>query len=80
MTGLGMSLSNPSRIYTNLNDDNLYILDNGNSRIVVLDKNGNYKSQYQAAVLKAAKDFEVLEQNKIVYVLSGGKVYEINLK
>jgi dihydrofolate reductase len=55
-------------------------LDNGNSRVVVFDKTGSYKAQYQADVIKSAKDFEVLEKDKKIYVLSGGKVYEITLK
>jgi len=80
VAGLDSPLSNPTRIYTNLNDDNVYVLDNGNSRIVILDKSGNYKNQYQAAVLKTAKDFDVLEKDKKIYVLSGSKTYEIDLK
>jgi hypothetical protein len=80
LSGFDKPLSNPAGIVTNADDDNIYILDNGNSRIVVLDKNGNYKSQYQAGIIKTAKDFEVLEKDKKIYVLSGGKVYEIDLK
>ncbi|HUD09667.1 MAG TPA: hypothetical protein VMR77_02615 [Patescibacteria group bacterium] len=80
IAGLDTPLANPTRIYTNLNDDNVYVLDNGNQRIAVFDKSGNYKNQYQAAILKNAKDFEVLEQDKKIYVLSGGKTYEIDLK
>ncbi len=80
INGLDAPLSNPTRIYTNLNVDNVYILDNGSSRIVVLDKSGNYKSQYQANIIKSAKDFEVLEKDKKIYVLSNGKTYEIDLK
>jgi len=80
LTGLDKSLSNPTGIFTTINDNNLYILDNGNSRILVFDKSGNYKNQYQASVIKGAKDFEVLEKDKKIYVLSSGKVYEINLK
>jgi len=80
ITGLDTPLSNPLRISTTIDDTNIYVLDNGNSRIVVFDKTGNYKSQYSAGVLKNAKDFEVLESNKRIFVLSGGKVYQINLK
>ncbi len=80
ITGLDKSLSNPTAIFTSLNDEDVYILDNGNSRIVVLDKSGNYKNQYQAGIIKSAKDFEVLEKDKKIYVLSGGKVYQIDLK
>jgi hypothetical protein len=47
---------------------------------VVLDKSGNYKNQYQAGVLKTAKDFDVLEKDKKIYLLSGGKTYEVDLK
>lgn len=80
LTGIDKPLSNPTGIFTTIGDNNIYILDNGNSRIVVFDKSGNYKSQYQATVIKIAKDFEVLEKDKKIYVLSSGKIYEIDLK
>jgi len=80
ITGLDKVFSNPTRIYTTVDFNNIYILDNGNSRIVVLDKNGSYKAQYQADILKNATDFEVLETDKKTYILSSGKVYEIDLK
>jgi hypothetical protein len=80
VSGLETPFNNPTRIFTNADTDNVYVLDNGNSRIVVLDKSGNYKSQYQASVIKNAKDFEVLESAKKIYVLSDGKTYEIDLK
>jgi hypothetical protein len=80
LAGLDKPLSNPTGIMTNAGTDNIYVLDNGNSRVVVFDKSGNYKNQYQATTIKGAKDFEVLEKDKKVYVLSSGKVYEIDLK
>jgi len=80
ITGLDKSFSNPTRIYTTVDFINIYVLDSGNSRIVVLDKTGSYKAQYQADILKNATDFEVLETDKKVYVLSGGKIYQIDLK
>lgn len=80
VSGLDKNFLSPSRIYTNLDLDNVYVLDNGNSRIVVLGKDGNYKEQYQADILKSAKDFDVQESNKKIFVLSGGKIYEIDLK
>lgn len=80
ITGLTKGFSNPTRIATDSTFSNIYILDKGNSRIVVLDKSGNYKAQYQADILKNATDFEVLESSNKVYVLSGGKVYQIDLK
>ena len=80
ISGLDKGLSGPTRIYTTVDFDNVYILDQGNSRVVVLDKTGSYKAQYQAAVLKNAVDFEVSESAKKIYVLSLGKIYEIDLK
>ncbi|OGH08761.1 MAG: hypothetical protein A2152_00040 [Candidatus Levybacteria bacterium RBG_16_35_6] len=80
VSGLETKLLNPTRIYTNLDSNNVYILDNGNSRIVVLGKDGGYKAQYQSGVLKQAKDFDVKETLKQIFVLSGGKLYQIDLK
>ena len=59
ISGLETKFSSPTRIYTNLDSDNVYVLDNGNSRIVVLNKDGGYKEQYQSETLKSAKDFDV---------------------
>ncbi len=80
ITRLDKQLSNPTRIFTNADTDNVYILDNGNSRIVVFNKSGEYQAQYQAGILKSAKDFEVKEKDKIIYILSGGKAYSIKLQ
>nr|MBI5456002.1 hypothetical protein [Candidatus Levybacteria bacterium] len=80
VTGLDTAFSNPTKIYANVNDDNIYVLDNGNSRVVILDKNGTYKAQYKANVIKAAKDFDVFEKDKKIFVLSSEKIYQIDLK
>lgn len=79
LTGLDKAFSSPTRIFTNADSDNIYILDNGNSRIVVFDKSGSYQSQYASPALKDTKDFEVLEKSKKIYVLSGGKIYRVDL-
>lgn len=81
VSGLDKDFSNPTRITTNADLNNVYVLDNGNSRIVVLDKTGKYVAQYQAGgIVKGAKDFDIDEAHNKAYVLSGGKVYEIDLK
>lgn len=79
LNGLDKGFSSPTRTFTNADSDNIYILDNGNSRIVVFDKTGAYQSQYVSPVLKDAKDLEVLEKSKKLYVLSNGKIYKIDL-
>ena len=80
LSGLDKSLSSPTKIFTNASLTNIYVLDNGNSRILVLDKTGHLNSQYQASIIKSAKDFDIDEKNKKAYVLNGDKVYEIDLK
>ena len=80
ITGLTKPLSNPARIVTDSDFTNIYVLDNGNSRIVALDKNGKFISEYPATELKAAKDIDVQEANKKIFVLSGGRVYLLPLK
>lgn len=76
--GLDKSLKNPTQIYSNADFDNIYILDKGNSRIVVIDKTGSFKAQYLSKVISNAVDFEVLEKDKKIYILSSGKVYEVS--
>ena len=80
VSGLDQELNGPTRLYTNEDSNNIYVLDNGNSRIVVLDKDGNFKISYKAAQIKSAKDMDVDEANDKIYILSSGKVYEISTK
>lgn len=80
LSGLDKGFASPTRIFTNADSDNIYILDNGNSRIVVFDKNGAYQSQYQTSILKDAKDFEVLEKSKKIYILNNNRIYLIDLR
>lgn len=80
ISGLDLPLSNPSRIFTNADLNKIYVLDNGNSRIVVLNKDGGYSAQYQNKILKDARDFEVVESSKKIYVLSQNKIYQIDME
>lgn len=80
LKGLDKPLLNPSKIYANTDFDNIYVLDKGNSRVVVFDKTGNFKAQYLAGVVKNAKDFEALEKDKKIFVLNSNKIFQIDLK
>lgn len=72
-------LSSPSRIFTNVDTDNVYVLDNGNSRIVKLSKEGALLSEYRSSKLQSAKDMDISEKDKKAYFLSGEKIYELSL-
>jgi hypothetical protein len=77
--GVDTAFKKATRIMTSLDTESVYVLDNGNSRIVKLSKEGNFEDQYVADILSGAKEIEVLEEKSIIRVLSGGKFWEINL-
>ncbi|MEX1061870.1 MAG: hypothetical protein WEC39_02075 [Patescibacteria group bacterium] len=84
---VGFSVSNLStpfkqlsKIFTLPNYKNLYILDVGNSRIVILDKSGSFLGQLKGEMLGAARDLWVPSGEKFLYFLSGSKIYRVPLK
>lgn len=79
ITGLPKPLSSPTKIATDISMTNIYVLDQGNSRIVVFDKNGKYQNAYNAPVIAQAKDFDVSEKDKTITLLSGSKVWKFSL-
>lgn len=58
----------------------LYILDTSGGRIVVFDKDGTYQSQYQWDELENSTDLYVSEDDRKIYILSGSKIYAIDIK
>ena len=60
--------------------DKMYFLDNENSRVVMTDKKGQYLSQYTGDKFKTANDLVVDEKGKKLYLLEGGKIYQVDLK
>lgn len=78
--GLDENIKDPKSIFVSSDTDNFYILDSGNSRLVVTTKTGAYKAQYSAAEFGSASDLVVDEKNKKVYVLDNNKIYTMDLK
>lgn len=78
ISGLKKPLKSPGKLFTGEEVDNIYILDNGNSRIVQIDKNGNYKKEFNAQILKNATNLTVSETDSKAYVLIKDKVYELS--
>lgn len=62
-----------------VDNGNAYFLDSQNSRLVVLNKKGQYLSQYTGDKFKTASDFVVDEKEKKIYLLEGGKIYQLPL-
>lgn len=75
--GLDKPFKNPAKIFTSADTESVYVLDNGNSRIVKLGKDGNFEEQYVTDIIKSAKAFEVQESNNKILILSGNKFWEI---
>ncbi len=79
ISGLPKPISKSTRVATDINTGNLYILDNGSSSIVVINKDGSYQTTYSTDILKDAADFEVKEEDKKIFVLQKNKIYQIDL-
>lgn len=80
VSGLEKSMSSPTRIVTGEDFENIYVLDNGNSRIVVLGKDGGFVKAYSADILKNARDIDPQEGQSAIFVLSSDKVFKIDLE
>lgn len=83
MAGLDVPFSSPAVLYTDEDSKNLYVLDRGNKRIVVFDKDkklGEYVSQYVWNGFGEVVDFTVDEENKKIFILLGSKIFTIDLR
>ncbi len=80
ISGLDEPFEDPTAIFTDDDQENLYILDKGNSRVVVIDKSGEYHSQYRWEGMGGVTGIMASEEEKKILLLSGNKIYEIEIK
>lgn len=80
LSGLDQTVKESKSFFVSDKIENLYLLDSGNSRLLILDKKGNYLSQYQGEKFKDFTDLLVDEKGKKVYFLQGSKIYWMELK
>ena len=80
LEGLDKGVKDPKSIFTSSDTDNLYVLDSGNSRLLILTKTGKYKSQISGEKFGLATDLVVDEKGKKVYLLEGSKIFQVDLK
>ncbi len=78
--GLVGNIIQASQIYTDDTAKNIYLLDQGSGSIIVFDKEGTYQSAYQWDGFKQAASLVVSEDKKKIFVLSGSKIYAVDLK
>jgi len=79
VTGMKESFSTPTTIFTKPDINNLYILEPQKSRVVVLNKNGQFIKEVKNENLAAATAVVASEKNQKAFALSGSIVYEIAL-
>jgi len=75
LSGLNKPFFEPRALFTDFDSQNLYVLDKGNARIVVLSKNGEYQAEYHWSELNQAQDLVVIEAEKKIFCLLGNKIY-----
>ena len=73
------ALEAPSDLFTNDETNFLYILEPKNSRLVVLDKEGNLITQYYSQNFDNPKGFTVAEKEKRMFIINDNKIYFFNL-
>ena len=78
--GLDKGVKDPKSFFVSSDTDNLYILDSGNSRLLILTKTGSYKGQITGNGFAQASDLVVDEKEKKVYLLDGSKIFAVDLK
>jgi hypothetical protein len=78
--GIDTPLGSHLVVYTNDELKNLYVLDNQNKRVVLLDKEGMYLAQYVWADALTPSSLVVSEEYERILLLSDGKLYSIELK
>lgn len=80
LSGLPTPLSNPKQVVTSADMDDIYVLDSGSSRIVVLEKEGVFRKAYKAEALKTATLIDVREKDKKIYILNGKNLFMLELE
>lgn len=80
LSGLDKSVQAPKSFFVSDATDNLYLLDSGNNRLLVLDKKGVYKSQYRSDKFGSFADLVVDEEGEKAYFLDSSKIYSLDLK
>lgn len=78
--GLDQPLNSADSFFISSDTENIYFLDNSNSRLVILKKDGKYNSQMSGEKFATATDFVVDEQRKKIYLLENNVIYQLDIK
>jgi hypothetical protein len=70
-------LGNTGKLFTDIKTQNLYLLDQKNNRVVILNKNGDLQKILKNELIDNPIDFAVEEQTKTIYILNGTDLLEL---
>ncbi len=73
-------LKNSSKIFTKADYQFLYILDPENLRVLIFTKTGKLQNQILSPKFHDLADLYVDEKNRLMYVLAGSELLQMNLK
>jgi hypothetical protein len=72
-------LSNSTKLYTQTDFQRLYILDSGNKKLSILNKDGSLFKNITSDKFTDPKDFSVDEKNNIIYILNGTELLKVEI-
>lgn len=70
-------LSSKTKLYTQVDYTNIYVLDSESKKIIILRKDGGLVSNLTSDKFTEPKDFAVDETNKTIYVLNGSELLKV---
>ena len=73
-------LENPTKIYTNEELNYVYVLDPATSRLVVFDKDGNYRAQYKVGEAANASGLVVSEEEGKMILLVDKRLLSVEIR
>jgi hypothetical protein len=79
VNGLPEAFSGPITLYTNQDLNNLYVLEPGQDRLVILNKQGDFLREVKSSSLKSTTTVVANEKLKKAFAVSGALVFEIAL-
>jgi hypothetical protein len=80
ISGVLPEIGNIDAISADPDNQYIYLLDKAGKRVVVIDKKGKYKAQYTDDQIAGAKSLVVSEAQKQIILLTGDKLFSIEIK
>ncbi len=71
-------LSGSTKAYAQVNGKYLYLMDSGNKRVIILDKQGALMVTLTSPEMSNMKDFTVDEKAKAIYILNDSNLLQVN--